>query len=666
MRPRDEELVSSEIKKLVPVLGKATATRLSKAYLLGDETTRKRVAEMIDVVKAGVFSDEELRETVLLEPPNRAVATAGSLEFGTVLYGKKRLYPLKLDPSLLLTHVGIFGSSGYGKTNLSYWMVEQLAGLNVPIIIFDFSKKNYRELLQTGLKDRMQIYTVGKNIAPFKFNPLTPPDGVLLSQWIKEFSSIFDHAYWLLGGGRHVILKGLDAVFTERKTPVMRDLKDWLSDKGKDSMAARERNWVSTATRPLESLCFKELGEVFNCQAGILPSDFFRPGQITILELDALDTSDKTFFIEITLQWIRDWLLTDSRREQLRGVIILEEAHHVLNREKANKLGSETVIELIFREIRELGLGVVYIDQHPSLVSYPALGNTSTHIYMNLGLDTARSSDIRDASGMLGVDEEEGGYLRKLPVGHAFMMCRRFEFSDPFLVEFPLVGIKKGAVTDQVVREHMLGRIEKLSAEPEFQEPEEEKKEPVFTGQVNEHEKLILDAIASGEGAFTSQLYQATRMSGSTFKKHSERLLEKELIGVRKAKKGKNRLYCYFLKPGARNLIGDEKPKPVIGDWPEIREMLEGAGWVQRGDGKFIFNQEGKPPMEIMTLAWADRRGLENTSCSHFICASEKLRNLAVQYAAYRVWKTGKEGPVFVSTAKRFAEKGKFERVEFP
>ena len=165
MRPREEELISNEIKKLVPVLGKATATRLSKAYLLGDETTRKRVAELIDIVKAGVFSDEELRETVLLEPPNKAAATKGSIEFGRVLYGKKRLYPLKLDPSVLLTHIGIFGSSGYGKTNLSYWMIEQLAGTDVPVLIFDFSKKNYRELLQTGLRDRINIYTIGKNIA---------------------------------------------------------------------------------------------------------------------------------------------------------------------------------------------------------------------------------------------------------------------------------------------------------------------------------------------------------------------------------------------------------------------------------------------------------------------------------------------------------------------
>ncbi|MCH7761355.1 hypothetical protein IIA15_08185, partial [candidate division TA06 bacterium] len=272
--------------------------------------------------------------------------------------------------------------------NLSYSLIEKLSDQNVPVIIFDFSKRNYKDLLSTHLKDRINLYTLGRTPAPFKFNPLKPPPGILLSQWMKEFSSIFDHAYWLLGGGRAVILKALDNVFASNKHPTMQDLKAWLDEYGTSSLPSRERNWISTAMRPLESLCFKEVGDIFNIKEGILPSEFFTPGRITILELDALDTNDKTFFIEIILQWIRDWLLVNWKKEQLAGVVILEEAHHVLNREKAKKMGSETVMELVFREVRELGLGIIYIDQHPSMVSYPALGNTSTHVYMNLGLDT--------------------------------------------------------------------------------------------------------------------------------------------------------------------------------------------------------------------------------------------------------------------------------------
>ncbi|NIO22878.1 MAG: hypothetical protein GTN38_02525, partial [Candidatus Aenigmarchaeota archaeon] len=92
--------------------------------------------------------------------------------------------------------------------------------------------------------------------------------------------------------------------------PRLKDLKGWLTEYAVSAkMPSRERNWLATAERPLESLCFKELGEVFDCDEGVNPSSFFESGKITILELDSLDTNDKTFFIEIILQWIRDWMV---------------------------------------------------------------------------------------------------------------------------------------------------------------------------------------------------------------------------------------------------------------------------------------------------------------------------------------------------------------------
>lgn len=448
--------IANEIKKLVPVLGKENALKIEQAYLLGDEETKKRVIEMLDAVKAAAFSDESLKDSVLIEAPSRETASKGDIFLGTVLYGKKNLYPFSLDRSMFLTHVGIFGSSGYGKTNVVHNLVNQLSEKNVPVLIFDFSKRNYRDLINIPeLKDRVQIFTIGRNLSPFKFNPLRPPKGVEVSQWIKEFAEIFDHAYWLLGGGKHIILKALDKVFNNPKPfdyPQLRGVKYLLDELESDKNSARERNWIVTAQRPLESLCFRETGEIFDTNEGVLPSTFFEGNKITVLELDSLATNDKTFFIEIMLQWIRDWLIVKNTKEQLQGIIVLEEAHHVLNREKSKKMGTESVIDLVFREVRELGMGIIYVDQHPSLISYPALGNTSTHIYMNLGLDTQYSSDIQDACSMLGLDyRTEGTYLRQLPVGDGFILGRRLSFPHPFLIRFPHAKVNKGTVTDEMV-----------------------------------------------------------------------------------------------------------------------------------------------------------------------------------------------------------------------
>jgi len=683
--------VSDEIRRLVPVLGKEKASRLETAYLLGDDESRKRILEMIDTLKAAVFSDEDLKNAVLIEPPSQELVSNGDLNFGTVLYGKKRLYPLMLDRESLLTHVGIFGSSGYGKTNLVYWLVKTLADQDIPVLIFDFSKRNYRDLLAIPeLKDKIRIYTVGRNIAPFRFNPLKPPEGVQISQWAKEFSEIFDHAYWMLGGGRHVILKALDAIYEARSPefPRIKDLKDWLDKYRRSQTSSRERNWIATAERPLESLCFRELGDVFDCEEGVMPSEFLKKGRITILELDSLSTNDKTFFIEIMLQWIRDACLVSGQREKLMGVIALEEAHHVLNREKAKRIGMETVMDLIFREIRELGLGVVYVDQHPSLVSYPALGNTSTHIYMNLGLDTKYSSDILDASNMLGLKyEEEGDYLRRLPVGHAFILMRRLAFPNPFLVSFPLVDIKKGSVTDGMIKKFMEDKILetiKKQRELKIEEPVEERPEIDLTQSIEELDDKslkIIEIIGNNQGSSTSEIYNSMGISGQSFKKRAERLSEMGLIDSVTGKVYRQKAIYYFLTAQGEKLFESkfqrqvEKPEINIEDVMNFLISHFGLkGWrpLDKKTDQITLEKEGsKICVNVETEFNKEKvdgeiNKLVKEGNLHFVCFSERIKNFVIQRAAKYCFdqKLGNV-TIFVATINELKEGKDFKRIEF-
>ncbi len=675
---RQEMLVSREIKRLVPVLGRDTAERINKAYLLGDEDTRKRVFEMLDVIKAAVFTEQGIGDTILLQPPEESVACRGDIEIGQIMYGKKKMYPIKLTKEMFLTHMGIFGSSGFGKTNISYWLIRKLAERNIPVLIFDFSKRNYKDLLGTDLKDRVDIYTIGRNVSPFRFNPLKPPDGISLSQWMKEFSSIFDHAYWLLGGGRHVILKSLDAVHDIVEKPRLSDLKRWIDKHGSSRIPVRERNWVATATRPLESLCFKELGQVFECDEGFRPSDFFRPGRITILELDALDTNDKTFFIEIMLQWIRDWLLVNNKKEELLGTVFLEEAHHILNREKASRLGAETVIDLVFREIRELGLGMVYMDQHPSLVSYPALGNTSTTIYLNLGLDSKQSSDVQDAANMLGLVDEEKGYLRRLSVGEGFMLCRRSDFQEPFLVKFDEVSIQKGLVTDLDIKTHMEGRVPKevFRYEPRVLKPREGEKElkqeggkDMLAQEVEQAGRRIIKVLGEGRGAYSSQIYRELKMSGSTFITKVNKLREQGLVNVVNAKIKKNKMCYYFLTRDGeeffRSVYGNRTGN-VDMDMGRVSGMFANAGWnVQKENGRMTISKDGKT-VSFIVVDTLDRDGIGGAvrNGGRYLCADETIKNTVLQMAA-RFSKENGPITVAVTTLKNLEETGKFEKVEF-
>ena len=677
--------ISEEIKRLVPFLGRDKATKLEVAYLLGNDSYRKRILEIIDGIKAVVFSDAELRESALIEPPPREVATKGEIEIGTILYGKKELYPLRISRKDLLTHIGVFGSSGSGKTNIVHHLIQSLIQREIPVLIFDFSKRNYRDLLTlSNMKDKITIYTVSRDIVPFRFNPLKPPEGVSISQWTKEFAEVFDHAYWLLGGGRHVILKALDELYNKfsPQYPRISDIKNWLDKFSYTTLSPRERNWVATAKRPLESLCMRETGEIFDCDEGIAPSRFFEKGKVTILELDALSNDDKTFLIEIILQWIRDWLLVNNIREKLVGVIILEEAHHVLNREKTKKFGIEAVTDLIFREIRELGIGMVYVDQHPSLVSYPALGNTSTHIYMNLGLDTKYSSDIQDAANMLGLREEKDvDYLRRLPTGHAFVLIRKSTFPNPFLIKFPLVLPERGKINDEKLKEVMRSKVIEEVKIRHTNQPEIRNKMDVERkmSKVNSNGWRIIEAIANSVGAYTSQLYKSLKMSCRVFKEEVEKLLELGLVGYKVAKVYKQKAVYYFLTHEGELVfilkngkIPDSKEISV--DENSVITSLNDRGYkyLESKGKRILFEKDGRRiPFLIentnnRNVIFDDIKNSITDGEIYIVCATDEIKNcLAQQLAKYsfvhsRINLTG-----FLITLEELKEGKKFKKIEF-
>jgi len=592
--------VLDEIDRLRPIIGDEKVASLKSAFLLEDETGRKRIIEIIDAIKALIMERDDFKDTLLITPPEEMISFSGNIEIGTVLYGKRPMYPYTLNEDALLTHIGIFGSSGYGKTNLIYWLVNELNKKEIPIIIFDFSKRNYRDLLTIPeLKDKIQIYTVGRPVSPFRFNPLIPPEKIELTQWIKEFAEIFDHAYWLLGGGRHIIMKALDEIYKQKKNPKISDIKDWLEKYSAMTSSAREKNWLSTAERPMESLCFREIGDIFECDKGIEPKTFFEKGKITILELDALSTNDRTFFIEIMLQWLRDWLITTTNREKLMGIIVVEEAHHILNREKAKRLGMETVTDLIFREIRELGIGIIYADQHPSLVSYPALGNTSIHIYMNLGLDTKTSSDIIDAANMMGLKtDDETDYLRRLPVGTAFLINRKSEFSHPFLIQFPYVDLQRGSITDDDVKAIMQGKTVELYKKIKFPEPIETEKQ-MDNISIDANMWNILETIGTGKASYSSEIYKQLKMSGSTFKKIIQKMIDFGLVYKKNIRIYKQNLIYYFLTNKGKELFEkrfgsiDIKDSFLTQDKEFVENKFISDGWelISKDNNNLLFKK---------------------------------------------------------------------------
>ncbi|MBM3300964.1 MAG: DUF87 domain-containing protein, partial [Deltaproteobacteria bacterium] len=165
-----------------------------------------------------------------------AHVAAGEYPLGMVYYANREFHPFGLREDELIQHIGIFGRSGCGKTNVGMALVLSFLRKKKPFLIFDW-KRNYRDLLSLPLAEDVLVFTVGRNIAPFHFNPLIPPAGTSPSVWLKKLIDIMAHAYFLGEGCAFLLQKAFDAVYREfgvysgqiERWPTMADVQKWGS-----------------------------------------------------------------------------------------------------------------------------------------------------------------------------------------------------------------------------------------------------------------------------------------------------------------------------------------------------------------------------------------------------------------------------------------------------
>lgn len=435
-------------KRLRPVLG-SKIDRLRFTYLAEDSEGRKEIENILEILNAKVLS-QATSESILLAPPPKEVAY-GEYPVGMISYNEKSLYPFGLREDEFCQHVGIFGRSGAGKTNAGFILVENLLNKGKPILVLDW-KRNYRDLLAYVKDYDFLIFTVGRNISPFQFNPLIPPAGTQPTTWLKKIIEVTAGAFYVGEGVIHLMQKAIDAVYKEfgvykgkvEAYPTMSDVLEWIRAY---KARGREINWLASTLRTVASLCFGEMGKVINVRSHISIEELLKKN--VIMELDALTNTDKTFFTEALLLWIHHYRLAEGSREEFKHCILVEEAHHLFVKREAVK---ERTTETIMREIRELGESIVIITQHPSLVSIPALGNT----YCTLTFNLKHKADVSTAANYMLLENDSKKYLGKLPVGYATVKLQGRWF-EPFLTKIPLVRIKKGVVTDRAVKAKMGG-----------------------------------------------------------------------------------------------------------------------------------------------------------------------------------------------------------------
>jgi len=396
-------------------------------------------AELRELIDRQILSEAyrrlgDFRNKILLSLPPSSRAK-GTFSLGTVVYEKAK-WPAGLSAGELLQNMTIFGRSGAGKTNITFHLLQQLAQKGVPFLYMDW-KRTARHLLPK-LRSKVAVYTPGRSLSPFPFNPFLSPPGLEFPVYIQHVIDVMADAYTLGDGVRSVLQKAIMACYHRNdQAPTLEQL---IAEVDAIPGKERVRGWKISALRALESLALAKVtgGDVQAQQE--LAHDLLHGN--TIIELDALSQSSKKFLVPVICLWLYYVKLAAEQREKLSLVIFVEEAHHVLYR--GDSKSRESLMDMLLRQCREIGISMIVIDQHPHLISSAALGNTYTSVCLNL----KDPADINRAAGISGVGADEKWCFNRLPLGQGVVKLQD-RWRQPFLVQFPLVQIKKGSVTDE-------------------------------------------------------------------------------------------------------------------------------------------------------------------------------------------------------------------------
>ena len=438
-------------RKLRPVIGRKI-DRIWAAYLAESEASGKAdIEQVLELLAAKHLGQNYEPDRSPFPPPAEGLAGSGDVPLGTITYGNRVLYPFLLKGDRLKEHILIAGRSGSGKTNLTFVLMQGIMARGIKVLALDW-KRGYRDLL-THQKD-LRIYTIGRDISPFRFNPLIPPPGCEPGVWIKLIVDVIAGAYLGGEGVISLLVAGLDKLFRDAGVfdklnttwPTIQDLLTWLKTV---KLKGRAAMWQASAERILLAMSYGEFASVVNTQDNSHIRNLLDHN--VVLEMDGLSSSsDRTMFSEALTLYLYRYRLAQGPQPKLTNLIVLEEAHNLLLRKSAES--KESILETSIRMIRQYGMGYVFVDQSASMISKVAFANS----YATIALSQKLRDDIQAITSAMNLTDEQKQALNTLPVGTAIIRLAD-EYPEPFLVKVPRFPVQEGSVSDEIVRNHMAG-----------------------------------------------------------------------------------------------------------------------------------------------------------------------------------------------------------------
>ena len=454
--------------KLRPVFGKKIDEVYFKHAMAESREEREEIEHLLNALYHKHLS-QLLDKKVLLEPPLEE-QVSGEYKLANIVYADKKLYSFNLREKDFVRHVCISGMSGSGKTTLAFHVINNFIEKNKPFLIFDW-KKSFRPLIKVD--NEIMLFTVGNDSVTnlFKMNINEPPKGVSPKEWINVLCDLLAESFFASYGVHKIILETLDEAFKEwgiykgsKNYPTWNHIK-WRLEEKMNRTKGRESGWIESALRIASVLTFGDFGKILNYKGeNALKAENLLDKKI-IFELNSLGNIEKKFFCEFILTYI--YKLKKANQTKVSNgfehAILVDEAHNIFLKDKTHFV-SESVTDMIYREMREYGISLICLDQHISKLSDTVVGNSACHIAFQQQLP----NDIETISRVMQINDRKE-FFSQLPVGSAIVKLSE-RYSNPFLVEVEEAPLRK----EEINNSDIISRMQYLFQVRELERGEDE------------------------------------------------------------------------------------------------------------------------------------------------------------------------------------------------
>lgn len=344
---------------------------------------------------------------------------------------------VKLDSNSLASHIFITGSTGSGKSNTVYQLLNEAKTLNKNFLVIEPAKGEYKKIF--GNMEDVSVYGTNPNFSDLlKLNPFSFPKEIHILEHLDRLVEIFNVCWPMYAAMPAVLKEAIEKSYEDAgwdltnstnpngvEYPTFADIAQNIKiiiDTSEYDAENKGAYKGSLLTR-LKSLTNGLNGQIFTAKNTISDADLFDKN--VIIDLSRVGSQEtKSLLMGILVLKLQEYRMAKGdMNAELKHITVLEEAHNLLKRtsteqsaESANLAGkSVEMLTNAIAEMRTYGEGFIIADQAPALLDMAVIRNTNTKIIMRL----PDLSDRELVGKAANLNEDQIIELAKLPRGVA-------------------------------------------------------------------------------------------------------------------------------------------------------------------------------------------------------------------------------------------------------